>query len=121
NSIRGCGQIHRTPPNHYLCHHRNDSFTFSQRPTTSNRFNPPNREAEMSERYNNASGFVEAIPDDIIEAGYQDQLRKIQEDMSEGLKEAVAGGWMTQEEADQMEYEWIQTFRPCELPKTPES
>lgn len=65
----------------------------------------------MSERYNDAFEFL-THAQEIIQEGFEDELRKVQEDMSEGLREAVAGGWMTQEEADAYEYEWMTRYCP---------
>jgi hypothetical protein len=65
----------------------------------------------MSKSYDNAFEFLNHAQE-IIQDGFDEQVRKVQEDMSEGLREAVEGGWMTQDEADAYEYEWMQKWCP---------
>jgi hypothetical protein len=44
----------------------------------------------------------------------QDQLRAVQADMTEALRLLVEWGELTQEEADEREYEWMQRYCPGE-------
>lgn len=65
----------------------------------------------MSRSYDNAFEFL-THAQEIITQGFEEEKRKVQESMTEGLREAVAGGWMTQIEADEYEYEWMQKWCP---------
>ena len=60
----------------------------------------------MSKNYERAYDFLQGA-DAVIQDGFEDEVRRVQSDMSEGLREAVAGGWLDQETADQMEYDWM--------------
>lgn len=68
----------------------------------------------MSERYNKAFESLHLGENQITEADYQEQRRKVEEDMIAGIEESISLGWLTQDEGDQMIYDWMQTYRPCQ-------
>lgn len=64
----------------------------------------------MSERFNRASEFLESWENQITPEDYQEQLRRVQEDMVAGIEESIRLGWVTREDGDQMLYGWMQHF-----------
>ena len=58
----------------------------------------------MSERYDKAMSFLDECVDDV---NPHDDTQLIAESVMRALKESVEGGWRTQEEADQLAYQWL--------------
>lgn len=50
----------------------------------------------------------------LTEQDYQDQRRRIQEDMVAEIENSIREGWRTQEEGDQLIYDWLQRFYPSD-------
>jgi hypothetical protein len=67
---------------------------------------------EMSERYNEAMEALTFGKNQLTAEDYADQKRKVEADMIAGIEESIRLGWMTQQEGDELLYQYMQ--RNCE-------
>ena len=67
-----------------------------------------------SERFEKAYESLHFGENQITPEDFAEQKRRVEEDMVAGIVESIRGGWLTQEEGDELLYKYMQ--RECDYP-----